>query len=85
MLGPHLLAAYVFVGLSLFVLGFLLSRQGSLSTALRCVAVVMGILGVVSLALAFLLWMESRFHEDTAQVSVSTYAQSATGSSGEEP
>jgi len=85
MLVPHLLAAYLFVGLSLFVLGFLLSRQGPLSTALRFVAVVTGILGVASLALAFLLWMESRFNEDTAQVPVSTYAESATRSLGEEP
>ena len=44
MLVPHLLAAYVFVGLSLFVLGFLLSCQGPLSTAPRFVAVVTGIL-----------------------------------------
>ena len=32
MLVPHLLAAYVFVGLSLFGLGFVLSCQGPLST-----------------------------------------------------
>jgi len=44
MLVPHLLAAYVFVGLSLFVLGFLLSRQAPQSTAPRFVAVVTGIL-----------------------------------------
>jgi hypothetical protein len=85
MLVPQLLDAYVCVGLSLFVLGFLLARQGPLSTALRFVAVVTGILGVASLALAFLFWMESRFYDDTAQVPVSTYAQSATGSMGEEP
>ena len=76
MLVSQLPTAYLFVGLSLFVLGFLLSRQGPLSTALRCVAVVTGILGVASLALAFLLWMESRFHDDTAQVPVSTCAES---------
>ena len=46
----------MFVGLSLFVLGFLLSRQAPQSTAPRFVAVVTGILGVVSWAFALLLW-----------------------------
>ncbi len=56
MLVPQLLDAYVFVGLSLFVLGFLLSRQAPQSTAPRFVAVVTGIWGVVSWAFALLLW-----------------------------
>jgi hypothetical protein len=80
-----LLDAYVCVGLSLFVLGFLLSRQAPQSTAPRCVAVVTGILGVVSWAFALLLWMESRHATTAAQVPISTYAESSTGSSGEEP
>ena len=81
MLVPHLLAAYVFVGLSLFVLGFLLSRQAPQSTAPRFVAVVTGIWGVVSWAFAVLLWMESR-HVATIleQIPDRTYAESSTGS-----
>jgi len=86
MLVPQLLDAYLFVGLLLFVLGFLLSRQAPRSTGLRCAAVVTGLLGVVSWTFAVLLWMESRHAATTsAQIPDPTYAESATGSSGEEP
>jgi hypothetical protein len=66
MLDPSLLAsAFVLVGLSLFVLAFLLYRQAPHRPELRFTAVVTGVLGVVSVALALLGWMESRFSEDT--------------------
>ena len=82
---PLLVASFLFVGLLLFGLAFLLSRPVPASPELRFAAVVTGVLGVVSLAFAVLLWSESRFNEDPGQVPVSTYAESSTGSSGDEP
>jgi hypothetical protein len=56
MLVPPLLAAYfLLVGLLLFGLAFLLSRQVPPSPELRFAAVITGVLGVVSLAFAVLL------------------------------
>ena len=81
MLVLQLLDAYVFVGLLLFVLGFLLSRQKPQSMKLRCAALVTGLLGVVSWALALLLWMESRPAVTTpAQIPDPTYAESLSES-----
>jgi hypothetical protein len=55
---PLLVASFLFVGLLLFGLAFLLSRQVPPSPELRFAAVVTGVMGVVSLAFAVLVWRE---------------------------
>ncbi len=58
MLEPPLLATYfLLVGLSLHVLAFLLYRHDPHDPKLRFVTVVTVLLGVVSLAVALLLWV----------------------------
>ena len=60
MLVPSLLPVYfLFVGLSLHVLAFLLYRHDLHGPEVRFAAVVTGVLGVVSLVAALLGWMES--------------------------
>jgi hypothetical protein len=55
------LAAYLLIaGVSLHILAFILYRQNRHSPELRLTALVMFALGAASLALAALLWMESR-------------------------
>jgi hypothetical protein len=55
------LVAYLLIaGVSLHILAFLLYRQNRHSPELRWAALVMFALGAASLALAALLWMESR-------------------------
>ena len=61
-----LVAYFLIAGLSLFVLAFLLYREEPDNPDLRFTAAVIGVLGVVSLAFALLLWMEIRFSEDTS-------------------
>ena len=56
MLDPSLLASsFVFVGLSLFVLAFLLYREAPHRPELRFAAVVTGVLGVVSFTFTLLV------------------------------
>jgi hypothetical protein len=87
MLTPPLLAAYfLFTGLSLLVLAFLLYREALPIPELRFAAIVTAVLGVVAVAFALLLWIEICLAAKTpAQAPVSTYAESATGNSGAEP
>ena len=55
---PLLVASFLFVGLLLFGLAFLLSRQVPPSLELRFAAVVTGVMGVVSLAFTVLVRRE---------------------------
>jgi hypothetical protein len=64
------------VSSSLHILAFLLYCQNRHSLELRFTALVMFSLGAAALALASLLWMESRFAaQPPAPASVSTYAE----------
>jgi hypothetical protein len=81
------LVAYLLIASSsLHILAFLLYCQNQYSRELRFTAMVMFSLGAASLALASLLWMESRFAvQPPAPAPVSAYAENSTGSSGAEP
>lgn len=82
-----LLVTYLLIAsLALFTLAFILYRQNRPGSELRWDALLLFSLGAACLALAALLWMGIRLAEKTpAQAPVSTSAQSATRSSGEEP
>ena len=81
-----LVAYLLIVSSSLHILAFLLYCQHQHSRKLRFAAMVMFSLGAASLALASLLWMESRFAaQPPAQAPVSAYAENSAGSSGAEP
>ena len=56
---PLLTVSFLLVGLSLHVLVFLLYRHDPHGPEVCFAAVVTGVLGVVSLAAALLVWMES--------------------------
>jgi hypothetical protein len=81
------LVAYLLIVSSLLhILAFLLYCRNQHSRKLRFTAMVMFSLGAASLALASLLWMESRFAVQTpAQASVSTYTENSTRVSAAEP
>ena len=79
------LCHFLLVGLSLHVLVFLLYRHDPHGPEVRFAAVVTGVLGVVSLAAALLVWMEINLAAKTAaQAPVRAYAESAEGDSGAE-
>ena len=81
-----LMAYLLIVSSSLHILAFLLYCQNQYSRELRFTAMVMFSLGAAALALASLLWMESRFAaQPPAQAPVSTYAENSTGSSEADP
>ena len=63
---PLLAAAFLFAGLSLCVLAFLLSRQDSSGPKLRFVAIVTAVLGGIAFAVALRLWSEIRLAAKTA-------------------
>ena len=74
------------VSSSLHILAFLLYCRHQHSPELRVTALGMLSLGAACLALASLLWMESRFAAPPpASVPVSAYVENSTGSAGAEP
>jgi heme/copper-type cytochrome/quinol oxidase subunit 4 len=81
-----LVAYLLIVSSSLHILAFLLYCQNQYSRELRFTAMVMFSLGAAALALASLLWMESRFAaQPSAQAPVSTYTENSTRVLAAEP
>jgi len=80
------LVAYLLIaGVSLHILAFILYHQNRHSPELRLTALIMFALGAASLALAALLWMESRLAEKPpAQAPTPVYVENLEGGSGEE-